>query len=111
MFYINLNALMNALVMFADTMYKMCLQTVTKGLTMFGQTVASSLTGTKSVPVKKDPSTPDNRYRPGIVTIIDVMKVKESQVCTITNLYRFMLVTLKLDIAPSGAHLKVYVKT
>ena len=66
---------------------------------MFGQTVASSLTGTKPVPVKKDPqsSTTDNRYRPGIVTIIDVFHVKESQVCHyILNRFLIEMYTLEM---------------
>ena len=58
----------------------MILQTVTKGLTMFGETVVSSLTGSKTsppVPVSKKeaPNNGDN-YTPGCVTVIDIQNVE-----------------------------------
>ncbi|ELU13646.1 hypothetical protein CAPTEDRAFT_150615 [Capitella teleta] len=58
-------------------------KTLTKGLTMFGETVASSLTGMKppAQPVKKEQVTLDqNGWRPGIVTIVDVHRIGEGQV-------------------------------
>ncbi|XP_013379441.1 LOW QUALITY PROTEIN: breast carcinoma-amplified sequence 3-like [Lingula anatina] len=51
-------------------------KTITKGLQMFGETVTSSLTGNKPVPHKKEPSVSDPDHTPGIVTIIDIQKIK-----------------------------------
>ncbi|XP_064652117.1 BCAS3 microtubule associated cell migration factor-like isoform X2 [Lineus longissimus] len=53
-------------------------KTITKGLTMFGETVVSSMTG-KPQQVKKDgPTQTDNDYTPGIVTILDIVNVNVS---------------------------------
>lgn len=48
---------------------------------MFGETVASSLTGSKSPVTKKDAGVGGKSdAQPGIVTIIDMLKVGEGQV-------------------------------
>ena len=58
------------------------LQSVSAGLSLFSQTVASSLTGSKtSIGGKKDVTVSDKTrdYRPGVVTVLDVQRVKVSQ--------------------------------
>lgn len=52
--------------------YNYSLQSLTKGLTIFGETVASSLTGVKPVSPGKAGV---NNLVPGIVTIIDIHNV------------------------------------
>ena len=57
------------------------LKTITKGLTIFGETVASSLTGMKSFPSHSQKETVDNEgCRPGVVTIIDIENAGKGQV-------------------------------
>ncbi len=53
-------------------------QTITKGLTMFGETVASSLAGTKKKESSGGPGKDDKQ--PGIVTVIDMVNIGEGQV-------------------------------
>ncbi|KAK2173144.1 hypothetical protein NP493_899g00031 [Ridgeia piscesae] len=56
-------------------------KTITKGLTIFGETVASSLTGMKSFPTHSQKETVDNEgCRPGVVTIIDIENVGKGQI-------------------------------
>ena len=56
-------------------------QTITKGLTIFGETVASSLTGVKSHSSKKESSgQTKGDTQPGIVTVIDILNIGEGQV-------------------------------
>ena len=51
---------------------------------MFGETVASSLTGTKPSPVKKEPTEQEREgTQPGIVTIVDILRTSSSQVWSI----------------------------
>ena len=47
---------------------------------MFGETVVNSVTG-KTVPIVKPHSQNDNGHVPGIVTIIDIKRIGEGQVC------------------------------
>ena len=48
---------------------------------MFGETVASSLTGVKSHSSKKEPSgQTKGDTQPGIVTVIDILNIGEGQV-------------------------------
>ncbi|KFM78156.1 Breast carcinoma-amplified sequence 3, partial [Stegodyphus mimosarum] len=53
-------------------------KTITKGLTIFGETVANSLSGQKPMPkpssLKSDPKASDDS-QPGIITILDVLAV------------------------------------
>jgi len=52
-----------------------------KGLTMFGEAMVNSVTGTKTQPPRKaEPSSPDNGHRPGIVSIIDVQNIAQDHV-------------------------------
>lgn len=54
-------------------------KTITKGLTIFGETVASSLTGHKNSVSSGGHSRKDNKqndsFQPGIVTIVDILKI------------------------------------
>lgn len=72
-------------------------QTLTKGLTMFGETVASSFTGsnkTTIAPSRKDYSTESSQPQPGIVTIIDIENVGEGEV----GQMRIIVRRLNLDV-------------
>ena len=67
--------------MYFDCVVFFLLKTITKGLTIFGETVASSLTGMKSFPTHSQKETVDNEgCRPGVVTIIDIENVGKGQV-------------------------------
>ncbi|XP_022258482.1 breast carcinoma-amplified sequence 3-like isoform X1 [Limulus polyphemus] len=60
-------------------------KTITKGLTVFGETVATSLTGHKAhggrSPSKKE-SKSANKYTPGIVTVVDIQCVPTRELNT-----------------------------
>ena len=60
------------------------MQTLTKGLSMFSETVASSLTGTKlhQHPKKEPNGKESNQAQPGVVTIVDVQTIGVRQVFT-----------------------------
>ena len=74
----------------------LCFQTITKGLTMFGETVASSLTGVKSHSTKKEPSgQTKGDTQPGIVTVIDMLNIGEGQVTFRHNLNLVNLVSFR----------------
>ncbi|KAI0238457.1 Breast carcinoma-amplified sequence 3 [Lamellibrachia satsuma] len=61
-------------------------KTITKGLTIFGETVASSLTGMKSFPTPAQKEAVDNEgCRPGVVTIIDIENAGKGQVSDISS--------------------------
>lgn len=55
-------------------------KTISKGLTMFGETVASSLTGTKSHVGMTKKEIQSDSPQPGIVTIIDIQNAGEGEV-------------------------------
>lgn len=60
------------------------MQTITKSLTAFGGSVASSLTGTKPVVTKKDPVVSTNpSWKPGVVTIVDMLGVRQGEVSAV----------------------------
>ena len=77
LFHVSQN-LVDALRLILDLFF--CLKTITKGLTMFGETVASSLTGKHPPTTKKEVPVLDNGKTPGIVTIIDIQNVGEGVV-------------------------------
>ena len=47
---------------------------------MFSETVASSLTGAKAAPTMKKDHSVHGNLQPGVVTVIDVLKVKDREV-------------------------------
>lgn len=57
-------------------------QSITKGLTAIGETLASSMTGNKPSATKRIPSVAEtgSNCRPGVVTIIDIQNVVDAQV-------------------------------
>uniref|UniRef100_T1J6D8 BCAS3 microtubule associated cell migration factor n=1 Tax=Strigamia maritima TaxID=126957 RepID=T1J6D8_STRMM len=55
-------------------------KTLTKGLTIFGETVASSLSGVKSHSMQAEKKTGVECSQPGVVTVVDIQNVSEGEV-------------------------------
>ena len=79
-----------------------------KGLTMFGEAMMSSVTGAKpsSAAKKSEPAVqPDNTYRPGIVSVVDLQKVNGDTVSIATQRERNVL----FNDALNTFYLRLYV--
>lgn len=53
---------------------------------MFGEAMVSSVTGSKSVPPKRDYVHLDNGNRPGIVTVVDIQNIHNDHVSILSDI-------------------------